>query len=59
MEAAALFVLGSIHRVRTGGIMHMWSEGGDADEDRRTLLRTSVEALRVLIRQDAQGRQWP
>lgn len=59
MEAATLFVLGSIHRVRTGGIMHMWSEGGDADEDRRTLLRTSVEALRVLIRQDAQGRQWP
>lgn len=59
MEAATLFVLGSIHRVRTGGIMHMWSEGGDADEDRRTLLRTSVEALRVLIRQDAQGLQWP
>jgi uridine phosphorylase len=59
MEAATLFVLGSIHRVRTGGIMHMWSEGGDSDEDRRTLLRTSVEALRVLIRQDAQGRQWP
>ena len=59
MEAAAIFVLGSIHRVRTGGLMHMWSEGDGAEEDRRTLLRTSVEALRVLIRQDAAGSQWP
>jgi len=59
MEAAAIFVLGSIHRVRTGGLMHMWSEGDGAAEDRRTLLCTSVQALRVLIRQDAAGSQWP
>ncbi len=59
MEAAAIFVLGSIHRVRTGGLMHMWSEGDDEDADRQRFLATSVEALRVLIADDRAGRQWP
>lgn len=53
MEAAAIFVIGSINRVRTGGIMHMWSEGEDAIADEiDALLETSVEALRVLIAED-------
>jgi uridine phosphorylase len=58
MEAAAIFVLGSIHRVRTGGVMHMWSEG-DGAYDRALHLDTSVEALRVLIEQDREGYLWP
>lgn len=58
MEAAAIFILGSIHRVRTGGVMHMWSEG-DGAEDRARHLDTAVEALRVLIGQDREGFQWP
>lgn len=58
MEAAAIFVLGSIHRVRTGGVMHMWSDGDGAD-DRARHLDTAVEALRVLIAQDREGFSWP
>ncbi|MCU1470594.1 MAG: Uridine phosphorylase [Glaciihabitans sp.] len=58
MEAAAIFVLGSIHRVRTGGVMHMWSEG-DGAHDRGLHLDASVEALRVLIDQDRAGYTWP
>ena len=59
MEAAAIFVLGSIHRVRAGGIMHMWSEGEESSADKLRLLQVSVEALRVLIAQDREGVQWP
>jgi len=59
MEAAAIFVISSINRVRAGGIMHMWSEGGDADADRARMLEVSVESLRVLIAQDRAGAQWP
>jgi uridine phosphorylase len=59
MEAAAIFVIGAIHRVRTGGIMHMWSEGKESAEDKLRLLQVSVEALRVLIAQDREGAQWP
>lgn len=58
MEAAAIFILGSIHRVRTGGVMHMWSEGDGAD-DRARHLDTAVEALRVLIADDRAGLVWP
>lgn len=57
MEASAIFILGSIHGVRTGGLMQMWSE--DAENDRDRLLRTAVESLRVLIAQDRDGYQWP
>ena len=57
MEASAIFVLGAIHRVRTGGVMQMHS--GDGSVDRGQLLTASVEALRVLIENDRGGRQWP
>ena len=59
MEAAAIFVISSINRVRAGGIMHMWSEGDESAADRRRLLEVSVESLRVLIAQDREGYQWP
>lgn len=59
MEAAAIFIISSINRVRAGGIMHMWSEGDDAAGDRRRLLEVAVESLRVLVRQDREGSQWP
>lgn len=57
MEAATIFIIGSIHRVRTGGVMQMYSEEGD--DDRGDLLRASVESLRVLIESDRSGNQWP
>lgn len=59
MEAAALFIISSIHRVRAGGIMHMHVEGGDVDAERARMLEVSVESLRVLIAQDRAGVQWP
>ncbi len=59
MEAAAIFVIGAIHRVRTGGVMQMWSEEADSDRTMHALLSTSVESLRVLIAEDREGRQWP
>jgi uridine phosphorylase len=58
MEAAAIFIISSIHRVRAGGVMHMWSEG-DGANDRARHLDTAVEALRVLIAQDGEGYSWP
>ncbi len=57
MEASAIFVLGSIHRVRTGGVMQMHS--GDGSAARGLLLVTAVEALRVLIEEDRRQHQWP
>lgn len=60
MEAAAIFVIGSIHRVRTGGIMQMSSgEGEQLPTSRQRLLETAVESLRVLIDEDKAGHQWP
>lgn len=59
MEAAAIFTISSINRVRAGGIMQMWSEGDESVDDRLRLLRVSVESLRVLIQQDKAGYQWP
>jgi uridine phosphorylase len=57
MEASTIFVLGAIHRVRTGGVMQMHS--GEGAADRGQLLTTAVEALRVLIQDDRGGRPWP
>jgi hypothetical protein len=34
-------------------------QGPDTDPDRKLLLSTAVESLRVLIRQDSEGHQWP
>jgi len=58
MEAAAILILGSIYRVRAGGIMLVaCNQGSKAPqrkivEDLDELLRTSVEALKILIEQD-------
>jgi uridine phosphorylase len=57
MEAATIFIISSIHRVRAGGVMQMHS--GDGDVDRGDLLRASVESLRVLIESDRGGDKWP
>lgn len=59
MEASTIFILGSIHRVRTGGLMHMSAEEEDSQTNRQRLLDTAVDSLRVLIAQDREGKQWP
>ncbi|HEV7743045.1 MAG TPA: nucleoside phosphorylase [Pseudolysinimonas sp.] len=60
MEAAAIFVISSIHRVRAGGVMRMWMDGTeDTDPDMAKLLGTAVGALRNLIRDDRAGTSWP
>lgn len=61
MEGAALFVLGSIYRVRAGGVMliaaNQESEDPNAGivRDLGPLIETSIEAVRVLIEQDRQS----
>lgn len=57
MEASAIFVIASIHRVRAGGVMQMHS--GDGTVGRELLLNSAVEALRVLIEADRNQLQWP
>jgi uridine phosphorylase len=58
MEAATLFILGSIYRVRTGGIMLVAAnqESNDPNigvvEELDDLLAVSVEAVKLLIAQD-------
>lgn len=59
MEASTIFCISAIHRARAGGIMHVHGGGDDHDPDRRQLLETAVEALRVLIAQDRAGDVWP
>jgi uridine phosphorylase len=60
MEAAAIFVIASINRVRAGGVMRMWMDGTeDIDADMAKLLGTAVGALRNLIRDDKAGTSWP
>ena len=59
MEASALFIISSIHGARAGGLMHMMGQGPDQDPDRKMLLSTAAEALRVLIDQDRKGISWP
>jgi uridine phosphorylase len=58
MEAAAIFILGSIYRVRTGGAM-LIAANQERHESVRTVVTdldgvvsTAVEALRILITQD-------
>jgi len=58
MESAALFVLGSIHGKRAGGIM-LVAANQESDEpglepvhDLTGLIETSIEAVRILIQQD-------
>jgi len=59
MEAAALFVISSIHRVRAGGVMYMSGPDSEGPVDLAPLLDVAAESLRVLIRQDREGLVWP
>ena len=60
MEAAAIFILSSIHRVRAGGVMMMVATGEglpDTEEEKDLFhgdraIRTAIEALRILIEMD-------
>ena len=58
MEASALFILGSIYKLRTGGVMLVTGnqESKEVVEDKDWnmdgLIQTAVEALRILIRSD-------
>ncbi len=58
MEAATLFILGNIYRVRTGGIMLVAAnqESNDPNvgvvEELDNLLAVSIEAVKLLIEQD-------
>jgi len=58
MEAAALFILGSIYKLRTGGVMLITGnqESGEQVEDRnwnmKGLVNTAVEALKIIIQSD-------
>jgi uridine phosphorylase len=60
MEAAAIFILSSIHRVRAGGVMMMIAAGEglpDTEEEKELFhsdraIRTAIEALRILIEMD-------
>lgn len=65
MEAAAIFVIAAIQRVRAGGIMacvgnpdmtHAEVTASMADFDLDQLIDTAVEGLRVLIERDAAAR---
>jgi len=60
MEAAIILVLGSIYRVRAGGLMLvMANQESKTDRtvvyDLDELLRTSMEALKILITQDREA----
>ncbi len=60
MEAAAIFILAGIHRVRAGGVMMMVAkdEGLPKDEEGKKLfhgdraIRTGIEAIKILIEED-------
>lgn len=60
MEASVLFVLAGIHRKRAGGVMMVI--GSDMDtiagqkHDPDGMIKTAVEALRILIRQDKENK---
>lgn len=53
MEAAAIFIIASMQRVRAGGVMAMWGEGEFHSLD--GLIETSIEAVRDLIKGDKNG----
>ena len=62
MEAATLFILGSIYHVRTGGIMLIAAnqESNDPNvgfvEELDDLLAVSIEAVKILIEQDKKAK---
>ncbi|MEN9324984.1 MAG: Uridine phosphorylase [Actinomycetota bacterium] len=55
MEAAALFVIASMLRVRAGGIMVMVTDGSLLTLD--PLIETAIEGVRELIKGDNHGKQ--
>jgi uridine phosphorylase len=63
MEAAAIFIIAGIHKVRAGGVMMMVAkdEGLPKDEEGKNLfhgdraIRTAIEAIKLLIEQDRTG----
>lgn len=62
MESAVLFILSSIHRVRAGGVM-LVAANQESDEpnlgsveDLTDLIKTSIEAVKILIEQDRQAK---
>ena len=63
MEAATLFILGSIYRVRTGGIM-LIAANQESDnpslkavENLDDLLAVSIEAVKILIEEDKKAKK--
>ena len=57
MEAAVLFIISSIQRVRAGGIMLIAANQESPEplgvvEDLTNLIETSIEAVKILIEQD-------
>ena len=60
MEGATLFILGSVRKLRTGAVFHcVWnqevSQSGmpkDRKEDTSAAIKTAIEAIRELIKQD-------
>jgi uridine phosphorylase len=50
MEASTIFIIASMLRVRAGGVMAMWAEGGITSLD--GLIATAVGGLRELIKMD-------
>jgi len=63
MEAAAIFILSSIYRTRAGGIMLVAANQESKNPERKIvedldeLLRTSIEALKILIEQDRKSKK--
>lgn len=63
MEAAAIFIIASIHRVRAGGVMMMvcTGEGLPEDEEGKDLfhgdraIQTAIEGLKILIDRDKES----
>jgi len=63
MEAAAIFIISSIHRKRAGGVMVMASLDESADEtpeEKKALfnvdraIRVGIEGMKLLIEKDKQ-----
>ena len=58
MEAATLFILGSIYRIRAGGIMLVAANQESDDpnvgvvEELDNLLAVAIESVKILIEQD-------
>ncbi len=60
MEAAALFIISSIHRKRAGGVMIMGALNGEDDDEAKALfdvdraIQVAIEGVKILIEKDRQ-----